>query len=185
MLTLKGWLEIDKNGKTERSQPCRSWVRNAVNWIANMICGWGRTEKTAGGIAWSVRDLVKRDGTSFTPANQLKRDLAVLYYRDSFFGGIGVGDGGAEWSYDDYELSHLLFEMENYTIRISRTNGSTYTVYQGIKHIENELTLTETGLYGLIDFENVLILVSRDLLTPPLEVLPGDTIAVRYKLEVI
>ncbi|MBS7251443.1 MAG: hypothetical protein KIH08_12780 [Candidatus Freyarchaeota archaeon] len=190
---IKGRITIVKNDKTLVDRPIKSFVRNAHNFIANLIGGCGLTQETAGNLSWNKYSLVDETGaTKEVIATASPSSLQQYGNPSTFFHRIAIGLSGQAWSYEDYNLIQFYQNANAYSLKTHTTNAKTTVAFQGLFHFTENQIISEVGLFGkwglwcddFGELNPIVFLVSRDVLTPPLEVVVGDTIAVIYTIEV-
>jgi hypothetical protein len=103
---------------------------------------------------------------------------------------IAIGASNQPFSYDDYRLidkrAEAVWGTENWTTTIPPTESGTsvYFEHQGRHPINQEFDVWECGLFSytyMTDLYYHYVLISRDVLSNPIHVLPGDVVFVRYR----
>lgn len=196
---VKLFLTIKKNGKIHYNGEAKSWVRNFRHHLHNLLTGYGYYQLypflPPNPITAPKHYLVSTGGVQFNWVNP--KDTGTpgkdFWYRSrNFLHAIGIGTDGTEVSPDDYELKAKVKEADvYYKVGEGEEDGKPFWELEGIFNINTAMTLREVGLYcynshhtALGEWESFKILLSRDLVLPPLPLTEEDTLSVRYKLKV-
>ena len=102
---------------------------------------------------------------------------------------IGIGTSDAPFDYTQYQLQSLLMYATGLTKSIDCQDWDTGVRFEitGTFNIQTETDIKETGLYGKILYyvdSYATYLASRDVLTTPIHVVPGDVLIVRYRITI-
>lgn len=190
-------LKILKNGEEKVYEKCHSFSRWANRWLmnsltSNNIIGMVEVAKTG----WTKLQLKDVNGVlsnwfeGYNQAGYYHQQPQREYFH--FIRTIAIGESDDAWSYDQYHLVAFKKWADTYTVKtdVTETDSSLYFELQGLFDITESFSIREVGLYGncLKAFpandNQVIFLVSRDVLSSPVPVSPGDTISVIYRLTV-
>jgi len=183
----------DVEGRTrfKLKQPSRSFLRN----FARVLYGAMYDDANE-----QVTEVVKWDGStrSFPYLYAVGEEfMATAVGVGGLRRGIAVGNGTKEVAFGDYDLDSIiahgtgagqLYYNKGYLVL---EEGSDYAVVKFVRSFDNQsggiVTVTEVGLYIHHDHRNdreFRILVARDLLDPAITLAPGETLNVRYEIEI-
>jgi hypothetical protein len=177
---LRAELECDllRNGKTIQvlRQNCESFTKWFKRFVGDVFTG-------AGYRGFSRLDVKDVNGKLSTPGyNQ------YLYYH-YIVKGMAIGTSNTPFDPEQYELQAKLMDATGLTKSIDLQDYDTSVKFEltGTFNINVETDINETGLYGTYRDEggtDHVFLVSRDVLTTPIHVVPGDVLIVRYRITI-
>jgi len=181
---LEAWLELDVRDKNNNvvhyhRQKARSWVKNFFLFLHY-------------GFRGSYPTLVKQDGSTATPAASFIYYLALTAESGNDKYGILVGSGDRPWSINDYALANkiangsstgqLLYGATSVEDIVVESNRIYFRVTRPFSNSSpSDVTVAEVAL--AIYFCNNNAIIARDVLTQPVVVAPGQTLTVRYIIQ--
>jgi hypothetical protein len=167
----------DKEGKLLRKRRFKSktWVRNFIA-ILNRQMGGDALQQETNGSQGSWPSL---------QANAGQND-------DRF--GIQVGTGSDAWTYDQYKLQSqiyhgtssgkMMYGACSVSSLVSITNGLKYVVSRVFTNgTPDTITVREIGLTAWRPDWGPAIMISRDILSPSIDVPAGSSLTVRYIIQ--
>jgi hypothetical protein len=170
--------ELLRNGKTvfSHAQQCQSFTKWFKRFTGNIFTA-------TGGKYFGKLKLKDVGGTDFLPSQ------AVGVWTYNIIDSIGIGTSDEPFDYNQFQLSSFLMYATGLTRSIDLQDYDTSVRFEltGTFNITENATIRETGLYGLCPDEGVIYrrwLVSRDILTNPVDVAPGDILIVRYRVTI-
>jgi len=184
----------DVKGKTrfKLKQPSRSFLRNFGRAL------FGAMHSTANS---EVTKLVNFQGNSYTYpklSSTSSRFMGANGAAGEKRCGIAVGSGTKAVEFTDYKLDSIIEHGTGsgqlyYNIStVHLIEGSDYSIVRFARSFDNQsggnVTVTETGLFIIhehADVRGVRALVARDLLETAITLAPGETLNVRYEIEIV
>ena len=161
------------NGETETIvKEGDPWTANLAKLILDVLLG--------GHYGGTAQAFTCKGGTTGTMISTESRGLNPSF-------AIGIGNGTSPFSVDDYKLANEIAFSDVPSEYISfNDNGTCYNINitQSFT-VSNAVNITEIGLFIKINVLNVgtdYLLLSRDLIDPPVQLLANDTISVLYAL---
>jgi hypothetical protein len=181
----QGEIEIRRirNGREDLvlKQPMRSFTRWFKHFIVDFMTGMG----TKG---FNLLPVPPTTGELYYPFNN---DYIYKYH---IIDHVGIGNRGDAFDPNQTNLAGFLMYETGKTVSIQTgdTDGTTLFELAATFQITFTDTIRETGLYGICymmqDPQHVIgwrnFLVSRDVLSSPVDVSPGDVLIVRYRISV-
>jgi hypothetical protein len=174
--------ELWRNGQKvfSHAQPCQSFTKWFKLFLADFLTGVG----TKGFSNVPIKCV---DGSVRKISNWYD-DYPYIYYTHCVQN-IAIGTSDAGFNYTQYELQSKLMDATGLTKSIDVSDWDTSVRYEltGTFQINTEADIKETGLYGMIRAEgrvNAVFLASRDILSTPIHVVPGDVLIVRYRVTI-
>jgi hypothetical protein len=174
--------ELWRNGQKIfwHAQPCQSFTKWFKRIVGNFLSGNGNSNFTQLQIkdtSGNLRTILKV-GSSGKPA---------MY--GNVVTNIAIGTSDAAFDYEQYELQSKLMSATGLTKSIDLQDYDTSVRFEltGTFNIRTETDIKETGLYGWATDTNLNdynFLASRDILSTPIHVVPGDVLFVRYRITI-
>jgi len=170
--------ELLRNSKTIQihKQDCQSFTQSFKHFIGDFLTG----TKYRGFTPLPIRCV---DGAD--------RYMGASEYIYFFYitKNIAIGTSDVPFDYSDYDLKSKLMDATGLTKSIDLQDYNTSVRFEltGTFNIATETDVKETGLYGTFKAESggeYTFLVSRDVLTTPIHVVPGDVLIVRYRITI-
>jgi len=170
--------ELLRNGKTVKThrQECQSFTKSFKHFIGNFLSGTGYR-------GFSRLPITCLDGVN--------RDMSYDFILYEYFitTNIAIGTSDTPFDYTQYELQSKLMDATGLTKSIDLQDYNTSVRFEltGTFNVAVEADVKETGLYGQFvatDRNDYKFLVSRDVLTTPIHVLPNDVLIVRYRITI-
>jgi hypothetical protein len=181
---LKAELECEllRNGKTVQvlKQDCQSFTK----WFKH---GLSAVLTTAGRRGWAnvpIRDISGVDQTLYWYTEY--QDYGTWF---DVVENIGIGTSDAPFDYTQHQLQSLLMYATGLTKSIDCQDWDSSVRFEitGTFNIQTEADVKETALYGKAIkgyHDYFTYMVSRDILSSPIHVIPGDVLIVRYRITI-
>jgi hypothetical protein len=174
--------ELLRGGKRvlHRKQRCRSFTKWFKRIIADAMTLCGRTYFT---------NLSITDVAGSTVAPFAYYSVPLYWYHIHVVDGIGIGTSDTPFDYTQNELIQKLMDATGLTRSVDTQDYDSSVRFEltGTFNIQQEADIKETGLYGKLarDSSNTnRFLVSRDVLSTPIHVVPTDVLIVRYRITI-
>lgn len=188
---------VSKNEVPQKLQPCHSFTRWANRFLINVLVrgdtGSLFDEPPVRYTQLNLKDINGTERPWCDGLDGLERRVIPAWYPQvgyfRFMQEIAVGDSDAPEDYNHYNLQSLKQWCDSYTRRsnITETDGTLYCELQGTVTAQSAFTAKEAGLFGMWQYElynRTKFLVSRDLISPPIDLATGDVLVIVYRLTV-
>jgi hypothetical protein len=174
--------ELLRGGKRvlHRKHRCRSFTKWFKRIIADAMTYCGRSY-------FSNLPVTDVEGNTVSPCTYYENNL--YWYHLHIVDNIAIGTSDAPFDWTQRELGQKLMDATGMTRSIDTEDYDTSVRFEltGTFNITQEADIKETGLYGRLARSYIntnRFLVSRDVLSTPIHVVPTDVLIVRYRITI-